>query len=79
MKRDFQISKAEEELGNIFLVARKKGITFTNREASVWVGGRYVLERLVSERKIRVTKTKDRQNARWECNGEDVLRNVFKY
>ena len=56
MRRDFQTSKAEEELGNLFLVARKKGITFTKREASRWVGGRYVLERLVAERKIRLGK-----------------------
>ena len=49
MRRDFQTSKAEEELGNLFLVARKKGITFTKREASRWVGGRYVLERLVGK------------------------------
>ena len=65
MRRDFQTSKAEEELGNLFLVARKKGITFTKREASRWVGGRYVLERLVAERKIRMAKPGDRQNSEW--------------
>ncbi len=79
MRRDFQTSKAEEELGNLFLVARKKGITFTKREASRWVGGRYVLERLVAERKIRMTKPGDRQNSEWKCNAEDVLRHAFKY
>lgn len=79
MRRDFQTSKAEEELGNLFLVARKKGITFTKREASRWVGGRYVLERLVAERKIRMAKPGDRQNSKWKCNAEDVLRHAFKY
>ena len=79
MRRDFQTSKAEEELGNLFLVARKKGITFTKREASRWVGGRYVLERLVAERKIRMAKHGDRQNSEWKCNAEDVLRHAFKY
>ncbi len=76
MRRDFQTSKAEEELGNLFLVARKKGITFTKREASRC---RYVLERLVAERKIRMAKPGDRQNSEWKCNAEDVLRHAFKY
>lgn len=48
-------------------------------EANRWVGGRYVLERLVAERKIRMAKPGDRQNSEWKCNAEDVLRHAFKY
>ena len=76
---DIRKQSPEDKLGNLYMVARKKAITFTKREAAKWVGGRYVLEDLVARKKIRMEKPGDRQNSRWECNGEDVLRNAVTY
>ena len=59
--------------------AMREGITFSKTQAAKIVGGRYVLERLVKQKKIRMVKPGLRQNARWECNGEDVLRHVQDY
>lgn len=70
--------KTQEEatLARIFIVARLKVKTFTKTEACKWVGGRRRLEQLVAEKKIRQSKTSDRQNGMWMCNAEDVLRHA---
>lgn len=51
-----------------------KGIMFSKNVAQAFVGGRSRLERLVAENKIRAEKTTDKQNGRWECNADDVLK-----
>lgn len=70
--------KPDEQLTNIYM-AMRRGITYSKRQASIIVGGRYVLERLVAEKKIRMTQPHQKQNSRWECNGEDVLRYAQDY
>lgn len=65
--------KPDEQLSNIY-IAMRKGISFSKNQASIIVGGRYVLERLVASGKIRMVQNNNRQNSRWRCNGEDVLR-----
>ena len=51
-----------------------EGLRLTKNQAEVMVGGRRRLERLVSEGKIEAVKMGERQNARWLCNGADVIR-----
>ena len=68
-------TKPDQQLTNIFM-AMRRGITFSKTQAMKIVGGRYVLERLVAEKKIRMVQPHQRQNSRWECNGEDVLRHA---
>lgn len=51
-----------------------KYIMFSKSIAQAFVGGRSRLERLVAEKKIRAEKTTDKQNGRWECNADDVLK-----
>lgn len=70
---------ADDMLACIYMAMRSEDITFSKTQAAKIVGGRYVLERLVKQKKIRVVKPGMRQNARWECNGEDVLRHVQDY
>lgn len=67
------LRKPEEQLANIYM-AMRRGVVFSKNQAMKIVGGRYVLERLVAERKIRMVKPHNKANSRWECNGEDVLR-----
>lgn len=62
----------DEELTNIYVAMRR--VTLSKRQAQIIVGGRYNLERLVKDKKIRKTQTHNRQNSQWKCNGEDVLR-----
>lgn len=64
---------------NLCTVARMNGITFSKREAAGWVGGRYALEKLISEKKIRTVKSSERQNAPWRCQAEDVFRHAARY
>ena len=71
-------TKPDQQLTNIFM-AMRRGITFSKTQAMKMVGGRYVLERLVAEKKIRMVQPHQRQNSRWECNGEDVLRHAQNY
>lgn len=71
-------TKPDQQLTNIFM-AMRRGITFSKTQAMKIVGGRYVLERLVAEKKIRMVQPHQRQNSRWECNGEDVLRHAQNY
>jgi hypothetical protein len=68
-----------DELNNIYYNFRMAGITFTKAVAARIVGSRYRLERLVREKKIRMTKPGALQNSPWECNGEDVLRHAYQY
>ena len=50
-----------------------KGITFSKSKAMLFVGGRNRLEELVAQGKIRVEKTSNAQNAKWQCSAGDVL------
>lgn len=60
----------EEVLKRVF-----NGMTFSRRQASAIVGGRYRLERLVGDGSIRAVKNNaDAQNGKWQCNGWDVLK-----
>jgi hypothetical protein len=77
--RPYIPTPSDEELTNLYLVARLQSITFSKAEAAKWVGGRRALERLVREKAIRMNKSGERQNAAWTCNAEDVLRNAFRY
>lgn len=71
-------TKPDQQLTNIFM-AMRRGITFSKTQAMKIVGGRYILERLVAEKKIRMVQPHQRQNSRWEYNGEDVLRHAQNY
>jgi hypothetical protein len=73
------LKKDMEQFHNLCTVARINGITFTKAQAAEWVGGRYQLERLVREHKIRMVKTSARQNAPWQCHAEDVIRHAARY
>lgn len=64
-----------EQLNAIF--ASTKETTFSKNTASIIVGGRSRLEKLVGERKIRATKQDERQIGKWLCNASDVLRNAI--
>ena len=64
-----------DQLNAIF--AATKEITFSKNMASIIVGGRRRLEKLVGERKIRATKQDKRQIGKWLCNASDVLRNAI--
>ena len=64
-----------EQLNEIF--AATKEITFSKNTASIIVGGRRRLEKLVGERKIRATKQDERQIGKWLCNASDVLRSAI--
>ena len=57
-------------LSDILKVA--SGMTFSKSEAMRIVGSRYVLERLVALKKIRMTQT----GRKWFCNAEDVLKHA---
>lgn len=64
----------QQTVNNLCIVARTRGVTFSKAVAAKFVGGRSRLEALVAEKKIRTIKPGDRQNSRWECNAEEVLR-----
>ena len=51
----------------------KCGVTFSKETASKLVGGRYRLEKLVYEGKIRMYKPTEKQNGKWFCIAGDVL------
>lgn len=51
-----------------------RDVTFSKNISQKLVGGQRRLERLVAEGKIRAPKSTDKQNGRWLCNAEDVLR-----
>lgn len=51
----------------------KQNISFGQREASKIVGGRTRLTELVATGKIRVDRKSNSQNAKWFCNGGDVI------
>jgi hypothetical protein len=61
-----------DQLNAIF--AATKEITFSKNMAASIVGGRYKLERLVGERKIKAEKSSLNQHGKWRCNASDVLR-----
>ena len=50
------IKKSLEQLENIYTALRKNNITLSKSEAMKIVGGRYVLERLVTSGKIRAVE-----------------------
>lgn len=54
----------------------KEKISFGQREASKIVGGRTRLTELVATGKIRVEQKSNSQNAKWFCNGGDVIANA---
>lgn len=58
------------------IYAATRNLTFSKNTASLIVGGRRKLEKLVGERKIRATKQDDRQMGKWLCNAADVLRHA---
>lgn len=58
----------------IYTTLRKNSIKLSKSEAAKIVGGRYVLEKLVALKKIRMTKPTEKNNGKWFCNAEDVLR-----
>lgn len=48
-------------------------IKFSKATAAKLVGGKYRLEKLVREGKIRMEKPATKQNGKWFCNGGDVI------
>lgn len=56
------------------IYAATQNLTFSKNMSAKIVGGRYKLEKLVGERKIRAEKPADSQNGKWLCNASDVLR-----
>lgn len=63
-----------DKLNAIFAATRN--LTFSKNIAAKIVGGRYELERLVGERKIKAEKPSLNQNGKWLCNAADVLRHA---
>jgi hypothetical protein len=72
------VRDGREDFTNLCMVARRNGITFTKKQAEKWVGGRYALQQLISNKKIRVEKSGERQNAYCRCMAEDVLKYAFR-
>lgn len=64
------------ELSAVCSAFNKHDITFSKATAAKLVGGRYQLEKLIKEGKIRAEKSDARQNGKWFCNGSDVLKNI---
>lgn len=62
------------QLEDIYTSLRINEITLSKTEASKIVGGRYVLEKLVATKKIRVRNQSPAKLNRWNCLAEDVLR-----
>lgn len=58
------------------IYAATRGLTFSKNMAATIVGGRYKLERLVGERKIKAEKPSLNQHGKWMCNAADVLRHA---
>lgn len=58
------------------IYAATRGLTFSKNMAAAIVGGRYKLERLVGERKIKAEKSSLNQHGKWQCNASDVLRHA---
>lgn len=67
------ILKSLEQLENIYTALRKNNITLSKSEAMKIVGGRYVLERLVTSGKIRAVE-QGKAGHKWHCMAEDVFR-----
>lgn len=67
------IKKNLEHLENIYTALRKNNIMLSKSEAMKIVGGRYVLERLVTAGKIRHTE-QGKAGRKWYCAAEDVFR-----
>lgn len=61
-------------LEEIYTSLRKNDITLSKTEASKIVGSRYMLEKLVATKKIRVKEQSAARFNRWACLAEDVLR-----
>lgn len=62
------------ELEVVCYVLSERNITFSKAIAAKLVGGKYRLEKLVKEGKIRAEKSNARQSGKWLCNGGDVLK-----
>lgn len=62
-----------EQLNLLSIAFRKKRITFSKAVAAKLVGGKYQLEKLVSEGKIRTDKPTAKRNGKWYCDGGDVI------
>lgn len=60
-------------LYSIRKVFSQNHVTFSKTLSARIVGGRYKLEKLVREGKIRIEKPSATQNGKWECNAADVL------
>lgn len=52
-------------------------VSLSKNMASVLVGGRGRLMRLVQEGKIHVSKPSNTQNGKWYCNGAEVVENIL--
>lgn len=63
-------------LEDILTVLRLQNVTLSKSQASKIVGSRYVLERLVAIKKIRMVKPTNRQNGKWRCAADDVFQCV---
>lgn len=61
-------------LESIYTALRTNHIKLSKSEAAKIVGGRYVLERLVALKKIRMEKPTEKKNGKWFCDADDVLR-----
>lgn len=68
------IHKQLNQLEEIYTVCRIKNITLSKTTAAQIVGSRYLLEKLVALKKIRMTKPNKLPNGKWFCMAEDVLR-----
>lgn len=62
-----------EQLNLLSIAFRKMGVTFSKAMAAKIVGGKYRLEKLVNEGKIRMDKPTAKQNGKWFCDGGDVI------
>lgn len=72
MKQSIDIIESEQ-LNLLSIAFRKVGVTFSKAMAAKIVGGKYRLEKLVSEGKIRMDKPASKQNGKWYCDGGDVI------
>lgn len=70
------ISQELQRMEDIYTSLRINNITLSKTESSKIVGSLRTLEKLVASGKVRMVKNNQSQAGRWNCNAEDVLRNV---
>lgn len=66
-----------ERMEIIPIALRKHGIFFSKTESARLVGGKARLLRLISAGRIKVEKPTNKQNGKWFCSADDIVRYII--